>query len=380
LFGKQHAFVAGFRIYRGTSFARQGDGSNGSGPDFYFLHPEDLENSDYKFPNENYAAFVENIFDITPKLSVTPGIRVEHIRTYSEGYYKQVVYDQAGNVVVSNKTEEEQSRKRSFLLAGIGLSYKPSDHLEVYGNVSQNYRAINFTDLRIVNPNFVVDPNIQDEKGYTADMGIRGTAKGIFRYEATLFYISYRGRIGQVLRTDTVLYNDYRFRGNISDARNVGVEAFGEWMISKLIDPAPAWSLSVFLNAAAIDARYIHSKEASIENKKVEMVPPLMLRTGVTFRYKDFTSTLQYSYTGKHYSDATNAKRTASAVEGSIPAYQVVDLTASYQWKFLTLEASCNNLLNESYFTRRAESYPGPGIIPSDGRGFYVTLQAKIGK
>ncbi len=378
LFKKQHAFVAGFRIYRGTSYAKQGNGNNGTGPDFYFLHPEDLENSDYKFPNENYAGFIENIFHLSRKLSITPGLRFESIRTYSTGYYKQVVYDQAGNVVVSNTVPEEQSRKRSFLFGGIGASYKHSENTEMYANISQNYRAINFTDLRIANPNFVVDPNIQDEKGYTADLGIRGNIKDVLKYEATLFYLAYKGRIGQVLRTDTILYNDYRFRGNISDARNIGIESFGELVISKLLNPSYEWTWSLFVNAAIIDAKYVNSQDASIRNKKVEMVPPLMLRTGSTFRYKSFSSTLQFSHIAKHFSDASNAKRTATAVEGLIPSYNVVDLSLRYQWKILTLEASCNNLLNEKYFTRRAESYPGPGIIPSDGRGFYVTLQLKL--
>jgi Fe(3+) dicitrate transport protein len=30
------------------------------------------------------------------------------------------------------------------------------------------------------------------------------------------------------------------------------------------------------------------------------------------------------------------------------------------------------------YFTRRADSYPGPGIIPADGRAAYVTPQVKL--
>ncbi|MFB0908386.1 MAG: TonB-dependent receptor, partial [Spirosomataceae bacterium] len=89
-------------------------------------------------------------------------------------------------------------------------------------------------------------------------------------------------------------------------------------------------------------------------------------------------ATLQLSHTGEHFTDATNAIRTATAVEGIIPAYQIVDLSASYQWKKLRLEGSINNLLNQAYFTRRAEAYPGPGIIPADGRGFYGTLQLQL--
>jgi Fe(3+) dicitrate transport protein len=378
--GKQHALVTGVRLYRGTSYARQGDGTNRSGPDFYFLNPESLENSDYVFPNENYSFFVENIFDITRKLSVTPGIRYERIKTRSVGYYKNRVYDGAGNIVAEETKYEADTRNRNFLIAGLGVSFKTTEKIELYGNVSQNYRAINFTDLRIVNPNFVVDPNIQDEKGYTADIGVRGVLRNFFRFEATAFQIMYKGKIGQVLKTDPVLYNDYRFRGNISDARNRGIEAFGELNISQLLKLEGESAWSAFFNTSFIQARYINTEDASIRHKKVEMVPPFMLRTGASYKFRKFSTSIQFLHTAEHFSDATNARRTATAVEGIIPSYQVVDLSAGYEWKMLRLEASCNNLLNEKYFTRRAESYPGPGIIPSDGRGFYLTLQAKVGR
>jgi len=47
-------------------------------------------------------------------------------------------------------------------------------------------------------------------------------------------------------------------------------------------------------------------------------------------------------------------------------------------YKKITIEGSINNLLNEKYFTRRAEGYPGPGILPSDMRSFFLTLQVKL--
>jgi Fe(3+) dicitrate transport protein len=251
--------------------------------------------------------------------------------------------------------------------------------LEVYGNFSRNYRAINFSDLRLANPNLVVDPNIQDEKGFTADLGIRGSNNDLFTYELTAFYLSYKDRIGQVRRVDQPpLYREYRFRGNIADARNIGIEMFGKTNVVKWFSEQP-YQISLFVNMSFIDAKYIHTEDPLIKNKRVEMVPPITLRSGTTYSYKGYKATLQSSYTGKHFSDASNASTpTATAVEGIIPAYTVWDLSTSYTWKHFTIEASCNNLLNAKYFTRRADSYPGPGIIPSDGRGFYVTLQGKF--
>jgi len=376
---QRHTFLVGTRLYQGNTTAKQGNGSAGSGADFRFLHPDNPENSDYRFPNLNFAAFAENIFNVTDQLSITPGIRFEYINTSSNGFYNIRAFDGAGNLLNQQKVSEQLSRSRKFVIAGLGLSYKPDLPIEFYANFSQNYRAINFSDLRIVNPNFIVDPNIQDERGFTADMGVKGKKNGRLMYELTAFYVFYKGKIGQILRADRPpLYVDYRYRGNIADARNLGLEMFGELELlnwkAQPVHPDKAWKLSIFTNLALVDARYINTQDATIKNKMVEMVPPVLLRTGTALRKGRFASSLQFSYASQHFSDATNAKRTATAVEGIIPSYSVVDLSMRYQYKRFAIEASLNNVLNQAYFTRRAEAYPGPGIIPADGRGYYITL------
>ena len=369
----------GVRLYKGHTSARQGDANNESDASFSYLNPDNVENSDYLFPNYNAAVFAEHIFRINSKLSITPGIRYEFISTGAEGYYRTYVYDFAGNVISENRVDENSKRERSFLLAGVGIKHIIGKSSDVYANFSQNYRAINFSDLRIVNPNFVVDPNIRDEQGYTADLGIRGQAGKRFRYELTAFYISYEGKIGQVLKSGVApLYNDFRFRGNIADARNFGLESLLEYSIIQSDTMHKHVDLNVYSNLAYVNARYINSEDASINNNQVEMVPPFIFRTGLDFRYRRLRLNALYAFTYEHFSDASNAVLTATAVEGIIPSYQIVDLSLSYDRKVWGLQFTVNNALNESYFTRRAESYPGPGIIPADGRAFYLTLQFKI--
>ncbi|KPM48860.1 TonB-dependent receptor domain-containing protein [Jiulongibacter sediminis] len=378
--GKQYgAFLIGTRYYQGNTSARQGEASDGDDADFSLLNPEYPENSDFRFPNTNMSVFAENIFNLSDRFSITPGLRFEVIQTRSEGYYRQRIFDFAGNLISDKRQDERLERNRSFLITGIGSSFRPSEESEIYANVSQNYRAINFSDLRIVNPNFSVDPDIQDEKGFTADLGFRGRKGDFLSYDLTLFYVAYNGRIGQVLQADQPpLYLDYRFRTNVADARNIGVEAFAEMDFLKWKRAKSLSSFSWYINGAYVNARYINTEETSIAGKQVEMVPPVMLRTGLSYKNGGFSSSLQWNYISKHFTDATNAIRTSTAVEGVIPSYQVMDLSAKYNWKYLTLEGSINNLLNEMYFTRRAEAYPGPGIIPSDGRGFYLTLEIRL--
>lgn len=42
------------------------------------------------------------------------------------------------------------------------------------------------------------------------------------------------------------------------------------------------------------------------------------------------------------------------------------------------LESGVSNFTNNYYFTRRATGYPGPGIIPSENRVFYTTLEFRF--
>jgi Fe(3+) dicitrate transport protein len=59
-----------------------------------------------------------------------------------------------------------------------------------------------------------------------------------------------------------------------------------------------------------------------------------------------------------------------------IPSNLITDLSTQYKLGAWTLKAGCNNLTNRTYFTKRADEYPGPGIIPSQPRSFYVGVSA----
>jgi Fe(3+) dicitrate transport protein len=378
--GNQSTVLVGVRAFHGTTTQTQGDADSTANPTFQFLNPNNPENSDFRFPNRNYSAFLENIFVITPKLTLTPGVRYENIQTSATGFYQQISYDGAGNIVGKLRKTENRSRGRAFVFFGIGASYTPSESAELYANISQNYRSITFSDLRIVNPNFAVDPNIQDERGYNADLGLRGNYKGLIYYDFTLFYLRYDNQIGLLLKNDQPpLFLPYRLRTNIADSRTYGVETMIEAdLYGLLFGYSPSTSLTLFSNIAVLDARYINTDEPSIRNRKVELVPPITLRAGTTFRHKTFQTTVQISYIGEHFTDATNAVRTSTAVNGIIPSYWVMDISARYQASWFELETGVNNLTDNFYFTRRADGYPGPGIIPSDGRSVYLTLGVRL--
>lgn len=378
-------FLVGTRFYNGFTHRRQGKGSDGSGPDFRYLSPDNLTGSDFDLPSRNRSVFVENIFNITPELSITPGVRFEHIRTEADGYYRNIVKDLAGNILEDERIEEERKRERSFVFYGIGASYKPDRNFELYANYSQNYRAINFNDIRVDIGTLEVDPDIRDERGFNLDLGIRGSQDTFFNYDVSLFHLSYEDRIGTVLKTEpnpkfnNLVDRTFRYRTNVADAKIYGLESFAEVNLYQLFaGESTSTRLTLFSNLALITSEYSDSQESGIEGNEVELVPPLNFKTGLTFNRNNFEASYQFSYVAEHFSDATNARRTPTAIEGIIPAYHVMDVSAEYSYEWFRIEAGINNITNHHYFTRRATGYPGPGIIPSKARSFYLSLGVNL--
>jgi Fe(3+) dicitrate transport protein len=381
LFGQIQALAGGVRYFKGNTQQRQGLGPAGYEADFRYLNPNNLEDLSFRYPSENVAIFAENIFNLSSRLSITPGLRWEYISTNSLGTYRETGEDLAGNVISDTSIFESKILSRSFMLGGLGISYKTSSDLEIYGNISMNYRAINFNDLRVSNSNLAVDPNLEDEKGYNADIGFRGKHKNYLNFDWSLFHLGYNNRIGALLQFGDIdgVPRVYRLRTNVGSANIFGIESYTEMNWSKWMQDNPKHQFSTFLNAAFIRGRYDDNiQEKSIAGKKVELVPDINVKAGINYDWNSFSSTLQTTYMSEQYTEATNAERSATGIDGLIPSFYVLDLSVKYKYKFAQLEAGVNNLTNNFYFTRRAAGYPGPGIIPSPGRNFYVTLDLKF--
>lgn len=376
--GKKMLGIAalGGRYYQGSTISQQGLGSANSDADFTYLNPTNLEGSDYTFPSQNIAAFIENILKINKKLSFSAGVRYEYIDTKAEGRYREQVFHPLTGLLLFDSTyTEKKGRTRGIVLGGVGFSYRKDKGTEIYGNIAQNYRGINFSDIRIVNPNQIVDPEIKDEKGFNMDLGIRGKRKkGLFDFSA--FFMYYDNKIGVINEK----INDYEFirlRTNVGMAYSTGIELFAEHNFKKT-DTTTCF-FSVFGNLSAVYARYGKYKESALSQNWIELVPPFSGKVGIKFSHGKWKHALLTSYVHRHFSDGTNAESDPSAIAGVIPSYYVMDVSSSFSIsKIFKLKMGINNLTNNAYFTRRATAYPGPGIIPSDGISGYITLGIKL--
>ncbi len=384
--GNSSALLIGAKYYQAENTSMQGPGSANSNPDFNFdfdNFPNYASQSDYTYPNLNTSFFAENMFRLSPNFTLTPGIRVENIRTKANGYYRRINTDLAGNVILDETEYENVTKNRSFVLFGLAASYKPNNRIEFYGNVAQNYRSVTFNDIRTVAPSQVIDPNITDEKGYTSDIGIRGKLGNKLSYDASIFGLLYDDKIGDYqTENPNGAAAVVRYRSNIGTALTYGFETLLDWNIADTFFEGSNFKWNVFTNTAITGSEYLKSDAPGIEGNEVEFVPMLNVKVGTGVGYKGFMCSLQFTHLSSQFTDANNTTSTADdntyGIFGKIPSYYVADISASYQWKMLKLEAGVNNFTNNYYFTRRATGYPGPGIIPSDPRVFYTTLEIKF--
>ena len=381
LFNRKNVFVIGGKYYKSKTTSNQGPGSKNSDADFNFYldkYPNYTNQSNYIYPNKNFAFYGENVFYLNDKISFTPGFRFENIITKSKGSYKQINLDGAGNVIYNNTVFENRDNRRSFVLLGLGTSFKLKNNTELYTNISENYRSVTFADISIINPAYSINPDISDESGFTYDLGLRGNLKQKVSFDLTFFNMFYNNRIGfsQKEFKDGSVKSE---RGNIGDAIIYGVESNFDFDLNNLIINSDNTSLNYFINTAFIDSEYIRSEENGVVGKKVEFVPRVNFKTGIKYGYQNLIFNLQYSYISNQFTDSSNADEgNISGIIGKIPEYYLLDFSFSYLVKSLRFEGGINNITNSLYFTRRATGYPGPGIIPSPPRNIYFTLQLKI--
>ena len=373
------ASLLGLKLYQSNNTSQQGPGSAESDPNFNFYHdlfPNYSNQSSYKYPNTNIALFGESVIYLTDGFSITPGFRFEYIDTKSDGYYNKMLLDNANNLIFDTLIYNENTNNRHFILFGLGISYRANKQLECYANISQNYRSVTFSDISIINPAYIISPNIEDEKGYTSDIGLRGNINNMISYDINYFYLMYKNRIGfiQKLQDDGNVKSE---RGNIGDASISGVESLIDFKL--LGASASNFKCHYYINTSFIQSEYINSQQNGVNGNAVEFVPKINLKTGFNLKYKSISSNIQYTYLSQQFTDATNAiQNNLSGVIGEIPQYDIFDIGISYKKDNFTIESGINNLLNRSYFTRRATGYPGPGIIPSPPKNYYITLDLRF--
>ena len=384
LAGKTQYLAGGIRVC-GSDIDRKQQGVGTGNTNFDLSVTPDKTGNDFPkvfiFGTQNAAFFAENLFKLGKRLSISPGFRLETILSKMQGRSTSI----SGGILNPEK------KQRLLLLSGLSSSFwliqKSSSKLNIYGNITQNYRPVLYSEMIPSSTLEVVDAHLKDVRGYTSEIGIKGSrsnSKSQLNVDVNGFYMLYQDKIG------TITLNNAPFKTNIGDVASKGVEAYAEWALFNPIfrESSLSENFSIFVSGTVQEATYKRwdnpaiagSNQTYILGKKVEYVPNQIMRTGFYYELNGISLNYQFSYTGEVYTDAVNTlDPNSTATVGKLESYAIHDvsigckLTKGYALKF-----GVNNLSNEIYATRRSSGYPGPGLLPSQGRSFFGTLSIKL--
>jgi Fe(3+) dicitrate transport protein len=303
-----------------------------------------------EFRTSNAALFAEDLVHVTTRLSLTPGVRWEYVRSSARGY--------------TDVTSAFAPRTVRYPLAGVGAEYVTTATTQLYANASQAYRPVLYASLTPFGSVTGVDPRLHAARALNTDFGWRGTLQNRFKFDAGAFYLWYHDRIGTVVDS-----TGGTIHANIGDSEHRGLETYLE------VDPAR--DVDVFASIAYVDARYVSGEFAG---RRVELAPRVLARAGATAGVGPVSSTIQVSHTSSSFGDASNAVLpTADAVAGLIPSYTLVDWSGRARIDDRReLTFGINNLTNRRYFTKRTGEYPGPGILPGAARSAYGGISLRF--
>jgi len=370
LFGNKQTLAFGARAYQAKTFRHQkGNGTTGS--DFNMNIDSLGYKVNYVFGTKNYALFAEQALYLGKRILLVPGVRLE-----------QIVSNGSGSVNYANGEIPFQERAISKLLFGIGSEFHLNEKNEIYANASQAFRPMTFSELIPSATTDEIDPNLKDSEALNIDLGVRGSWKNYIHYDVSVYQMNIQDRIG------TYTQSSVRYVTNIGSSLSKGVEIYIEGNMLSKFKQGKLGNLQPFASIAYNEATYTSWNDPTVivgsssdrTNKAVENAPRRIQRYGLTYKLKGFTATYQLNKVSEAFADALNTVTpNAAATVGLIPAYSVSDLSFGYSGKEnYTLQVGVNNLFDEIYFTRRAGGYPGPGLLPANGRTYFFTFGIHI--
>lgn len=368
LFNLESTIVGGLQVFNNDLHRRQ-QGVGTTGTDYDLTVTESGFGRDMHLKSKNVALFVENKFQLLPKLSITPGARLELGESVMSGIISYYDPEDVPNTI-----------EHRFPLLGISAQYQVKSTGTLYAGISQAYRPVIFKDLIPGSVYEKVDKNLKDASGYNLEAGFRGNAKS-FRWDVSLFHLRYNNRMGTQAMYDE---NDvfYLYRTNIGNSITDGAELYAEYGIRVVNDI----SLSLFTSTAFFRGVYANAQIRSgdtnldISGNRIESVPEIITRNGFNLKWRIASMSFLYSYVGSSYADPVNTETpSANGAVGVVPAYGLLDINTQFLiLNQITLRVNVNNLTNKQYFTKRPAFYPGPGVWSSDGRSLVVSIGFKI--
>ncbi len=279
---------------------------------------------------KDFGLFLSADFFGLENLDLVSGIRWDYLRM---------------EALPGNTPPYTQNENRAWT-GFFGGSFKVTDEIVAFANVSKAYRVASLTELfytGITGRGFVIaQPGLRPEMSFNLDGGVKLIFK---RFFAGLYSFCYE--IDDLIERYWIdpIENIYTY-GNVNKGKISGYELEVEYY------PIPRWK--VFGNFFSFNGKSV------VIDESLNDIPPPRLFLGTRVWIGDLSAEINATF--------QLDKENPGPAEISIPSYEVVNLKASYYINStFRLYFVLSNLFNRTYIAR-----PDPDAVEEPGRNFMV--------
>lgn len=353
------ATVTGLDLEWADVYLRQTQFGPTEGSDFLQETRPEGKHYDYRVDSVTAAAFVQSDVAASDRLTVSAGLRVEH-----------VLYDYENHMLDGNTRDDgtpcgfggclytrPADRDDTFnnLAPKLGARWTLRESTTAYVNLARGFRAPQMTELyRLQSGQFVsdLDPELID----SAELGIRHGSEN-WSLDAALF----------VMKKKNSVYRDAEgFNVSGGRSRHRGVEFSWDWQLHD------AWRIVVDGTYArhqydfnAVGAR----GETFVSGFDVDSAPRWLGTAALDYEPNArFAASLQWTAVGRYYLDAENRH--------SYPGHDILNLRARINLSdTLSVSARLNNLTDRWYADRADFAFGDYRYFPGRGRELFVAFE-----
>ncbi len=278
------------------------------------------------------------------QVSVPTGSSLEWVGGYRHARHKSNISD--------GFTYPAGERIKDSVNAGsLGVFWSPAERLKTWLRADQNFRfgmIDEHTQVSFMNP-----VPLKTQTGTSYELGLEQSWK----------QQSIRLQAYQLDLDNEISYDATNFANiNLDPTRRQGISAQWNMQATSKVDLA--------LQTALVNGKFTSGPN---DGKYIPLVPKHTATAALTYRPLESTTlALESQYTGSRHADSDydNTVR--------VKPVTVTNLSASQQWRALTLSVRINNLFDKQYNAYTTETWAGVGYYPAAERNLLFTAAYKL--
>ena len=281
------------------------------------------------------ALYVQNRFELTQHLALTPGLRMEK-------YQQKRSIHELDNV----PKNINGTAKNTEFMPGLGATWQVMPHAQVFAGAFKGFSPA-MTATAISSDG--VDQQLDAERSINYEIGLRGAMQKL-SYEATAFHMDFDNQIiNQTLSAGVASANGGK-------TLNQGLE------FALAYDIGSGWQVDG--NGTYVATAEFKNAALGPTGNRLPYAPELTTNLNVGYKVGELKLNLGAYHVSSQYADAANTEiETDDGTRGKIAAYTVFNLSANYTFdKHLSLFASVRNLANKNYIASRNPDGIFPGV------------------